>query len=426
MKKIKIDKVAEYLYYEKLNNGLEIYIIPNNHQNNYYITYNVKFGSINTEFKRESDKSFTTVPNGIAHYIEHLKFNLEGASAFDFFAKTSASVNAFTTYELTCYEVYSSTNFKENLLYLLKYVDTPYFTNELINNERGIINEEIRMYDNNPNTDLTYSSYKNIFINDKRKNLISGSIEDIKEINKNNILDCYNTFYNPNNMFVIVTGNVNPKETISIIKEYEKDRTYTNFDIVNKVIKEPKIVNEEYVEKSMNVECNKVNYSFKIPKSSFKHLGLKDMEIKTYSSILFDILFGSTSDIVDELISSKIINDSFNINTILTNEYIIVSLTCESDYSDVLINKIKKSLKNVDIDEKTMQRKIKVYKSNYILSFDNILSTNYNIQNDIIEFKEFTSNCMNIYNNIDLTILKKIYKLLNSVPTSVLIIKPKD
>ena len=127
------------------------------------------------------EKTFKKVPNGIAHYLEHLMFNMEDGTAFDYFSKLGSSVNAFTTYDLTCYEVYSSTYFKENLEYLLDYVQTPYFTNELVNNERGIISEEIKMYDNNPNTELTYSAYKNIFVNDNRKYLISGTIDDIKD-----------------------------------------------------------------------------------------------------------------------------------------------------------------------------------------------------------------------------------------------------
>ena len=182
MKEIKINKTNEIMYYEKLNNGLEVYIVPNVYQKNFYITFTTKFGSINTEFKTKEEKTFKKVPNGIAHYLEHLMFNMEDGTAFDYFSKLGSSVNAFTTYDLTCYEVYSSTYFKENLEYLLDYVQTPYFTNELVNNERGIISEEIKMYDNNPNTELTYSAYKNIFVKDNRRNLISGNVEDINKI----------------------------------------------------------------------------------------------------------------------------------------------------------------------------------------------------------------------------------------------------
>ena len=424
MEKIKISDTNEILYYDKLNNGLEIYIIPNKNQKNFYITFNTKFGSCNTEFKTKEDKTFKKVPNGIAHYMEHLMFNMENGSAFDFFSKLGASVNAFTTYDFTCYEVYSSTYFKENLNYLLDYVQTPYFTNELINNERGIITEEIKMYDNNPNTELTYSAFKNIFVNDNRKNLISGSIEDIKKINKDYIMDCYNTFYNPNNMFIVITGNVNPYEAVAIIEENQHDKHFDNINIVKREITEPKTVNEKYKEIKMNVETNKISVSYKIPRKIFKKLDLLDEELNTYISLIFNILYGATSDLQDNLISSKVIQNGININKTYTKDYIVVSLTTESDYTDTLIKLIRETFNNINIEESTLKRKIKVYKSNYILHFDDIELVNNNIQDNIIEHNKFINNYIDIYNSINIDILNEIASLLKNSTESILIIKP--
>lgn len=425
MEKIKIAGTNEILYYDKLNNGLEVYIVPNKNQKNFYITFNTKFGSCNTEFKTKENKSFKKVPNGIAHYMEHLMFNMENASAFDFFSKLGASVNAFTTYNFTCYEVYSSTYFKENLNYLLDFVQTPYFTNELINNERGIITEEIKMYDNNPNTELTYSAFKNIFVNDFRKNLISGSIEDIKKINKDNIMDCYNTFYNPNNMFIVITGNVEPYEALAIIEENQHDKYFENINIVNKEITEPKTVNEEYKEIEMNVETNKISISYKIPRKNFKKLDLLDEELNIYISLIFNILYGATSDLQDNLISSKVIQNGININKTYTKDYIVVSLTTESDYTDTLIKLIRETFNNINISESTLKRKIKVFKSNYILHFDDIEMVNNNIQDNIVEHNKFINNYIDIYNDININTLNEIITLLKNSAESILIIKPK-
>lgn len=425
MKKITINQTNEVLYYEKLNNGLEVYIVPNKNQKNFYITYNTKFGSINTEFKTSTDKSFKKVPNGIAHYLEHLMFNMENGTAFDFYSKLGSSINAFTTYNLTCYEVYSSTYFKENLNYLLEYVETPYFTNELVNNERGIITEEIKMYDNNPNTELTYSSYKNIFINDKRKNLISGTVEDIKKITKENLLDCYNTFYNPNNMFIVITGNVNPEEAIAIIEKRENERPIKNINIIKKEITEPKKVNKKYEEIKMNVETNKVNISYKIPRKQFNKLNVTPIDLNLYISIIFNLLFGSTSIIQEKLISSKIIHNGININKTFTKDYIIVSLTTETDYVDTFIKLVKETLDNIKIDSCDLDRKLKVYKSNYILHFDEIELVNNNIQDNIIEYNKFINDYMDIYDNINIDILNKIIDTLKTKEESILVIKPK-
>lgn len=425
MKEIKINKTNETLYYEKLDNGLEIYVVPNLYQKNFYITFTTKFGSINTEFKTKDEKVFKKVPNGIAHYLEHLMFNMEDGTAFDYFSKLGSSVNAFTTYDLTCYEVYSSTYFKENLEYLLDYVQTPYFTNELINNERGIISEEIKMYDNNPNTELTYSAYKNIFVNDNRKYLISGTIDDIKKINKDNLYDCYNAFYNPNNMFVVITGNVNPYEAIGIIENNQNKKQFNNVIINNKEINEVNKVNKDYEEKKMNVETNKLNVSYKIPRKIFKKLNLSDLELNSYTSILFNILFGSTSNIQDKLISSKIIQNGINVNKTFTKDFIIISITSETDYPDTLIRYIRETINNIIIEEETLERKLKVYKSNYILHFDDIELVNSNIQDNIILYDKFIDDYMDLYDKINIKTINEIGKCLKNIKESILVIKPK-
>lgn len=425
MKKIKITKTNEYLYYKKLNNGLELFILPNKNQKNYYITFNTKFGSMNTEFKKDNESNFSEVPNGIAHYIEHLMFNMENGDAFEFFSKLGASVNAFTTYDLTCYEVFSSTYFKENLNYLLDYVQTPYFTKKAVDNERGIITEEINMYNNDPNTLLPFLTFNNIFVKDKRKNLISGNVEDIKNITVEDIMKCYETFYNPDNMFIVITGNVNPYEALAIIEENQKDKEFNNVIINNKSFNEPLKVNEEYFEKEMNVEMNKISISYKIPKKNFKKLNLETEELYIYISMLFNILFGGTSDIVDKLLTSKIIQKGININKTFTKDYIIVSLMTDTEYTETLINMIDSVMKKIDVTEEELIRKIKVYKSNYILHFDDIELVNNTIQDNIIQFDKYIDNYMDIYDKLNINKMKEVIKCLKNYSKSITIIKPK-
>lgn len=424
MKKIKIDKTSEVLYYKKLNNGLELYVLPNINQKNFYITYSTKFGSINTEFKINNSSSFTKVPSGIAHYLEHLMFNMEDGNAFDYFSKLGSSVNAFTSYNVTCYEVFSSTYFKENLEYLLDYVGTPYFTKESVNREKGIIEEEISMYENNPNTELVYKAYNNIFINDKHSELISGRKEDIKKITIDNLYECYNTFYNPNNMFIIITGNVNPYEALAIIEENMAIKEYNNPTIINKNFNEPNKVKKEIDEKNMNVEINKVNISYKIPKKNFKSLGLTDIELEIYIGLLFNILFGSTSILQDKLITSKIVSNGINISKTYTKDYIVISLLTDTEYTETYINMVRDTLKNIKISESELERKLKVYKSNYILHFDDIELVNNNIQDNILMHGKFVNNYLSIYENINIDKLNEVVKRIKNKSESILVIKP--
>jgi len=424
MKKFKIDKTNEVLYFKKLNNGLELYVLPNINQKNFYITYSTKFGSVNTEFKTSNNTSYTKVPSGIAHYLEHLMFNMENGSAFDYFSKLGSSVNAFTSYNVTCYEVFSSTYFKENLSFLLDYVGTPYFTKESVNNERGIIEEEISMYENNPNTELVYKAYNNIFINDKHGKLISGSKEDIKKITVDNLLDCYNTFYNPGNMFIIITGNVNPYEALAIIEENMSNKEYNNPNVIVKSFNEPIKVKKEYEEKNMNVEINKVNISYKIPKKNFKSLGLSDIELEVYINLLFNILFGPTSIIQDKLITSKIVSNGINISKTYTKDYIVVSLLTDTEYTETYINMVRDTLKNIKITECELERKLKVYKSNYILHFDDIELVNNNIQDNILMYGSVVTDYLNLYDEINMNKLNEIIKRFKNKSESILVIKP--
>ena len=155
MNKIEILGAKETLYVEHLDNGLDIYMVPKTSVKNFYITLNVKYGSIYTNYKYNG-QSYNN-PKGIAHYLEHLMFNMPEGDAFEKFNNLGSSANAYTSNEVTCYEVFSNSKFKENLSYLLKMVYTPHFTKELVNKERGIITEEIKMYEDDPATVLFHN-----------------------------------------------------------------------------------------------------------------------------------------------------------------------------------------------------------------------------------------------------------------------------
>ena len=174
MKSFKIEGTDEKIYVEKTEEGLPIYMWPNLNKKNFYMTLNVRYGAIHTEFKLKGEKKFIKVPNGIAHFMEHLMFYMpDGKTAHEYFNNLGSIINACTTHDFTYYEVFGGTNFKENLDYLLDYVYTPYFTKENIKAERDIINEEISMYNDNPDFRLITTAHKCLWHKNKRKNLVS-------------------------------------------------------------------------------------------------------------------------------------------------------------------------------------------------------------------------------------------------------------
>ena len=425
MNKIEIKGIEEVIYHETLSNGLNVYLLPNNNVKNFYITFNTHFGSMHTEFKCNNDKNFKKVPNGIAHYLEHLMFNMPDGSAFDYFSKLGSSVNAYTSYDLTCYEVYATKYFKENLNYLLDYVQTPYWTKELIQNERGIITEEIKMYDNNPNTQLIWKMFENIFVKDKRKNLISGTVEDIKKITLNDIETCYNAFYHPANMFIVITGNFNPEEALAIITENQASKEFAEYlNPQIKKITEPKYVSEEKMIKEMNVEINKVNIGIKIPLKPLLATKIPLIRLRTYIYLITKVKFGATSLLKERLVSGGIILNGLGIRTTYTDEYLILNIITETEYSERFIEIIKEELKSIKISKEELLRKSKVFISNYILHFDDIDNVNSNIQSDIIEFHEIINGMLETYETLNILELNKLLNILKLDISSILIIKP--
>jgi len=427
MNKIELKGIEEVIYHETLSNGLNIYLLPNTNVKNFYITFNTHFGSMYTEFKCGNDKSYTKVPNGVAHYLEHLMFNMPDGSAFDYFSKLGSSVNAYTSYDLTCYEVYASKYFKENLNYLLDYVQTPYFTKEMINNERGIITEEIKMYENNPNTELIWKMFQNMFIKDKRKNLISGTVEDIKKITLKDIETCYNTFYHPANMFIVITGNFNPEEALAIISENQSSKEFPEYiKPTIKKITEPKNVIEEKFTKNMNVEINKVNIGIKIPLKTLLATKIPLQRLRTYIDVIKQIKFGSSSLLKERLVSGGIILNGMGVRITYTDEYLVLNIITETEYPERFIDIIKEDIKHIRITKEDLSRKSKTFISNYILHFDDIDSVNYDIQSDLIEFNEIIDNRMNTYEELNILELNKLLNVLKFNTICSFIIKPLE
>ena len=300
MKKIKLENTNEVLYYDKLDNGLEVYMLPNNNVNKFYLTLNTRFGSINTKFKYDNKEY--DMPKGIAHYLEHLSFNMENGSVFDHYSKIGSSINAFTTYDITSYNVTSNNRFKENLEYLLEYVYTPYFTKELFQSEKGVIEEEVKMYKDDPGMTIVNGTLNNVFVNDERKYLVGGTVKDVKSIKLEDVITCYNAYYNPKNMFLIITGNFNPNEALAITSEQMNKLNINNdFNVKDIYPKEPEKVNKKEEIIKMNVDKPKVSIGIKIPKNNFKNLKLDNYLLKIYISSILDINFGNTSLLLEEL-----------------------------------------------------------------------------------------------------------------------------
>ncbi len=410
MKKINLENTDETLYYDKLDCGLEIFMIPNKKINKFYLTLNTRFGSVNTKFKYDNKEY--DMPKGIAHYLEHLSFNMEEGSVFEYYSKIGSSINAFTTYDLTSYNVVSNNRFKENIEYLLRYVYTPYFTKELFQSEKGVIEEEVKMYKDEPGMTIVNGTLKNAFINDEHKYLVGGTVKDVKSIKLEDVITCYNAYYNPKNMFLIITGNFNPNEALAIVSE-EMTRLNINKEFTVKDIypKEPEKVLKKEDSIKMNIDKPKVSIGIKLPKNNFKSLKLDNYILKIYLSSILDVNFGSTSLILEELQKGNIADD-IDYTIIESNDYYIIIFLGSTSYPEYFKDRILEKYNSLEISNNDLQRSAKVNISNYILSFDSAVSVNNYIIDEVMDNREVNPNYINIMRSLDIDTCNKVLNKL--------------
>ncbi len=405
MEIIKIAGVDEEIYFTTSNCGLPIYVWKQEYAKSFYLSLNVNYGSIHTDFMIDGKKY--KVPQGIAHFMEHIKFNInKNTTANDLFDPLGSDINAFTTFKYTSYLVYGTSKLKDNLNALLDYVYNPYFTKEMIKKEKDIIASEINMGKDQPYNRLYFAFNDAIYHKEKYKYLITGEIEDIKKIELKDIELIYDNFYHPKNMFLIVTGNVNPYEIEKIVNdnlEQKEFKTYKNPIITT--IKEPKYVCKKEIILSTNVEVEKAKIGLKIPKKGFK--GFDDVKLNIILNIILSSNFGDSSDLKDELLQNNIIT-YLSASRFVLNDYIVIDITIESKILQEAINRIKEALNNLQIKEDELKRKINSSIATLVLNYEDVENVNNMIQTYLIYYHKLIPNLKEIYESITLDDVKKV------------------
>ena len=285
--------------------GAKIYVIPKPEFSSASAYFGTQYGSIDTTFKTDDMTDFLTVPEGIAHYLEHKLFENEECDAFERFSKTGAYANAYTSFDSTCYLFNCSSNFEESFRILLDFVQDPYFTEETVAKEQGIIGQEINMYDDDPNWSVLFNLLKAMYHNHPVKIDIAGTVESIAKITPELLYQCYNTFYNLNNMFICVAGNVEPKRVFEICDEMLKDTKPVN--ITRADVVEP----YEIVEKSVVHNLPVAMPLFTIGYKEKCETAEKSLKERMCASFVTKILLGNDSMLYKKLFDDDLINDGF-------------------------------------------------------------------------------------------------------------------
>lgn len=425
MEEIKLKGLNETIYVHTSSCGLPVYMWVQEKVSSTYMTLSVKYGSIHTKFK--IGKKIYDVPNGIAHFLEHIKFNLdENTTAHDEFYKLSGDANAFTTFNYTSYLVFATENKKENLNLLLDFVYNPYFTKNMVNKEKGIIIEEANMGSDDAYMVSFYHSLENVFQKYKYRNLITGTPEDIKKIKVEDIELIYNAFYHPKNMFMCITGNFNPYEMAAIIDENLNKKEFADYQapvIIEE--REPKQVTTKYKEEELNLTYPRVKVQLKMPIDKLKTKEESLLRLKINLNLLLNINFGSTSDFREELIEKELITNMYY-TTDVYSEYIVIGITATTNYKDEVIKRIKNQLQNLSTDQKDIKRKQNASIATLILKYEDVESVNMDMQDEILNYGGIVDNYKEILESSTKEDLDTLIEKISLDNLQVSVFKPKE
>ena len=423
--KFELTNLDAILYKYTLDNGLNVYLLPYENKTNYYIHYVTKFGSVNTEFVPIDEENMVKVPDGIAHFLEHKMFEMEdGMNPFEFSSLTGTVCNASTSHKCTRYLFEGTKAFEENLDYLLNYVHKPYFTDENVEKEKGIITEELLQYKDMVDMEIDLMVLDCLFHNDPVKVDIGGTVESIKDITKEDLYKTYNTFYQPSNMFIVITGNFDKDKAIEIIKNNEiVNSCKTNHEIIIKKVDEPIEIKNKFIDTNMDVQSTRLNYSIKVPISSYK--GIERYKYVNYFGMMLNIMFGLASDFREEMLKNEYMT-SFYYDRMYTDDYMIITFFALTEVPEKLVEEIKKCLENINVTSEDVERIKKVWISSEVMMIDDASLTLDNFVYDIIESGEVIPNKVDIFKEMN---LEKLLDIVNNVDYSnstTVIVRPQE
>lgn len=369
IKEIRNELLKDSYYEIDHSSGFKIFVYPKENYSSTYAVFGTKYGSIDTCFKKEGEKDFTEVPEGIAHFLEHKLFESEELDAFARYAKTGASANAYTSFDKTCYLFQCSGNFEASLEILLDFVSNPYFTEQTVQKEQGIIGQEIRMYEDEPGWESLFVLLRAMYHNHPVRIDIAGTVESISHITADLLYECYDTFYNPANMALAVAGNVTVPQVLAIadkmLKPKESKKVERKFQL------EPESVVEKYAEKHLSVAMPIFAIGFKENVKTPSRTLKESME----SGILLDIIAGPTSSLYEDLLKDNLINTTFDTEYFEGYGYSAHIFNGESKDPETVRERINAEITRVmseGVDREAFNRIKKKHYGSLIMDFDNI------------------------------------------------------
>ena len=390
MQIIENSKVKEKAYIEKLKNGLTVIIIPKSDLNKKFIIWGTHYGSNDSKFIVPGETEVTEVPKGVAHFLEHKMFEQEnGKNSLDVLSSLGVNANAFTTNTHTAYLYECTDNFYEALDEFMDYIQHPYFTDENVEKEKGIIGQEIMMYDDYPEWKVYLNTLEAMYHSNPVKLDITGTIETISHIDKEILYKCYNTFYNPSNMCLVVSGDFKPEVILEEIKKRLVEKNATG-EIKRIYENEEKSIAKPKIESKMEVSIPLYTIGIKCEPSKQSEKVKKNIAIQ----ILLNLLLGESSKLYQKLYEEGILLTTPSYEYDFTDEYAHIIISGVSRNPDELYKRILEEIdlqKQNGVNKEDFERTKKMIYGDYIKQY-----------NDVSEIaKMFLTDFMNGINSFD-------------------------
>lgn len=372
MEKIEYTTIKETLYHEKLENGLNVYLLPKYGFSKTYGLFSTRFGSIDTSFVPLNEDKMIRVEDGVAHFLEHKMFDTKQGDVSDQFSLLGASTNAFTSSSRTSYLFSTADHIDECVELLLDFVQELAVTKESVEKEKGIIGQEISMYDDDPDWRNYFGSIASLYHHHPVKIDIAGTIETVNRTTVEMLEKSYHTFYHPSNMMLFVVGNLDPEKMMDLIRENQAKKHFANPQpIIRKEIDEPNSVAVKEETLYMDVVMPKLMLAIKVndtPKS-----GKEKIKKELSMNLLLDLLFSKSSPIYEELLEKGWINDSFGAGFTQERDYSFIQIGGDSasyqELRDYLYDLIKKA-KTIQIIKEDFERVKRKTIGSFITSYN--------------------------------------------------------
>lgn len=393
MEKITFDQVQEELYHEKMSNGLNVYILPKKGFNKTYATFTTKYGSVDNTFVPSGKDEYVKVPDGIAHFLEHKLFEKEDGDVFQQFSRQGASANAFTSFTRTAYLFSSTSDVEKNLETLIDFVQEPYFSEKTVEKEKGIIGQEITMYDDNPDWRLYFGLIQNLYQNHPVKIDIAGTIESISHITKDWLYECYNTFYHPSNMLLFIVGPVNPEHFMNQVRENQAKKEYKDMpEIKRQFADEPQGAAEKKQVLQMNVQTPKCLVGIKA--LHVDQTGNEMLKNELTMNVFLDLLFGKSSEHYNQLYNEGLIDETFAYDYTQEQGFGFAMIGGDTSEPDQLAERLKKMLMDATNSKPFSEEQLERAKRKKIGAFLRAINSPEYIAN---QFTRYAFNEMNLF-----------------------------